>query len=302
MPAMKNTYTYKFIYGCAIHTDVYRAAEVPGPAILWLHGGMLMAGSRADLPAAQLERYLQAGYTVVSADYRLAPETKLPDIITDVQDVYAWTRAYGHQEFGIDPDHIAVIGHSAGGYLTLLAGHHLLPRPRALVSYYGYSDVDGAWYSQPDPFYSQKPPVSLADAQRVIGTQIISEASGPGVSPNRGTFYLYCRQNGLWPNEVVGHDPHLEPQAFDPFCPIRNVSAEYPPTLLIHGALDTDVPHEQSAQMARELERQGVTHEFVSLPKHGHAFDLGENSTLDPVVVAAFDQTLAFLGQHMRPR
>ena len=34
----------------------------------------------------QLEKYAEAGLTVVSIDYRLAPETKLPEIVTDVED------------------------------------------------------------------------------------------------------------------------------------------------------------------------------------------------------------------------
>ncbi len=41
---------------------------------------------------------------------------------------------------------------------------------------------------------------------------------------------------------VSRHDPDLEPKAFDRFCPVRNVTPEYPPTMLIHGDKDRDVP------------------------------------------------------------
>src|SRR5688572_13271919 len=125
MPPAPNTHIYKSIDDCDILVDVYPAPQPSGAAILWLHGGMLMAGTRADISPGQRQRYLTAGYTVVSADYRLAPETKLPAIITDLQDVYAWMRSAGGGAYGIDPDRIAVIGHSAGGYLTLLAGQVL---------------------------------------------------------------------------------------------------------------------------------------------------------------------------------
>jgi acetyl esterase/lipase len=302
MSTAKTTYIYKSVDNCDIHADVYRVPGELNPAILWLHGGMVMAGSRADLPRKQLERYLQAGFTVVSADYRLAPETQLPNIVPDLQDVFDWMRATGPKEFGVDPDRIGVVGHSAGGYLTLLAGHRLDPRPRALVAFYGYSDIDGDWYNRPDPYYCQFPPVTEADARAVIGSRTISQTPGPGVSDNRGRFYLYCRQQGRWAKEVAGYDPRVQPRELDPLCPIRNVTADYPPTLLIHGALDTDVPHEQSAQMARELERQGVPHEFVSLPKHGHAFEIAEGDMLDPVVSGTFDTTIAFLREHTRGR
>jgi len=64
------------------------------------------------------------------------------------------------------------------------------------------------------------------------------------------------RQNGLWPKEVAGFDPDKEPRAFDRFCPIRNVTKDYPPTLLLHGDNDTDVPHQQSVDSStlRELD------------------------------------------------
>jgi acetyl esterase/lipase len=294
LPA-KSTYTFKSIDNCDIRADVYRAPGARRPAILWLHGGALIVGSRAMLPVAQLERYLRAGYTIVAADYRLAPETKLRDIITDVQEAYAWMRADGAEELGLDPDRIAVLGHSAGAYLTLVAGYALSPRPRVLVSYYGYSDIDGDWYSRPDSFYCQLPRVPTMEAYEVIGRQAISE------SPvnERGRFYLYCRQQGLWAKEVAGYNPRLEPRVFDRLCPIRNVSADYPPTLLIHGEADTDVPHEQSGRMARELERQAVTHEFVSLPNYGHAFDIEGEGMHDPITARTFDRALAFLDQHM---
>ena len=107
-------------------------------------------------------------------------------------------------------------------------------------------------------------------------------------------FYLYCRQNGLWPKEVAGHDPDTEPKAFDRFCPVRNVSAEYPPTLLIHGTKDTDVPHEQSVLMDRELTRHGVPHELISVPGGGH----GLGNVDKAQVVAIRQRVLAFLQRH----
>jgi acetyl esterase/lipase len=71
--------------------------------------------------AYQLDRYLAAGYTVVAIDYRLAPETKLPGILEDVQDAYGWLRKTA-TELRIDPTRIGIVGHSAGGYLALMAG------------------------------------------------------------------------------------------------------------------------------------------------------------------------------------
>jgi dipeptidyl aminopeptidase/acylaminoacyl peptidase len=98
---------------------------------------------------------------------------------------------------------------------------------------------------------------------------------------------------------VAGHDPDTEPRAFDPFCPIRNVTKDYPPTLLLHGDQDTDVPYEQSVLMNKELERHGVEHRLITMKDRGHGFDGGRKAMEDPVVVEAFDQVIAFLNKHL---
>jgi acetyl esterase/lipase len=290
---IRSTYTYKTIGDLRIRADVYRRpGEIVTPAILWIHGGALIMGNRRGLNAVQAEKYLDAGYTIISIDYRLAPQAKLNDIIEDLVDAYRWVRIDGPKLFRIDPNRIAVVGHSAGGYLTLMAGFRLNPRPAALVSFYGYGDIAGDWYSRPDPFYSRQPAVPKEEAYQAVGTQLISEDQGG----NRGRFYLYTRQRGLWPVEVVGHDPDKEPRIFDPMCPVRNVTKEYPPTLLLHGNSDTDVPFEQSALMVKELERHGVQHEFIAMPNRGHGFD---GAMWDPEIAATFDRVLTFLKKQL---
>ena len=303
----KQTYTYKTVQDCRMQADVY---QIPGPssqpAILWIHGGALIYGDRTQLPLEQAEFYLAAGYTVVSIDYRLAPESKLDAILEDLQDAFAWIRNQGPALFHIDPNRIAVIGHSAGGYLTLMAGVCVHPRPQVLVSFYGYGDIAGAWYSQPDPFYNQQAAVLPENAYRGIGTTMTATSTGEAYK-ERGSFYLYCRQQGLWPKEVTGHDPHIDPHAFDSTCPVRQVTAAYPPTLLLHGDQDTDVPFEQSQLMDTALTQHHVLHKLLRMEGFGHAFDLLRNDVKPtelvglqhPEVAKAFDAVLVFLSEQL---
>ena len=290
------TYTYKTVGALPIKADVYRR---PGdeirPVRVWIHGGALIAGQRNGIRTEQRERYLDAGFVVVAIDYRLAPETKLKGIIEDIQDAFKWVRAKGPELYKIDPKRIAVVGHSAGGYLTLMSGFAIEPPPQALVAFYGYGDITNDWYSKPDEFYRKQPLVTKEEAYKAIGVKEIAEGSVPG----RGKFYLYCRQNGLWPREVAGHDPETEPRAFDRFCPIRNVTKAYPPTMLLHGDKDTDVPHQQSVDMAAELKKHGVAHDFISIKNGPHGFD-GGKGLAEPKTAEAFERVLAFLKKNVR--
>ena len=274
-------------------TSTARPGDEVRPVVVWIHGGALIMGHRGGIDRALLGALTKAGYVVVSIDYRLAPETKLPAIVEDVQDACRWVRERGPKLFRIAPERLAVMGGSAGGYLTLMTGFRVEPRPKALVSFWGYGDVAGAWYSRPDPFYRSQPLVSEEEARGAVGRAVISEDLGKNDRPQ---FYLYCRQQGLWPKEVAGHDPDAEPRAFDPFCPLRNVTAAYPPTLLVHGTKDTDVPYEQSELMDRELARKGVEHELITVP--GGAHGLGGT---DPAVLADIRRRiLVFLAEHLQ--
>ncbi len=95
--ANMTTYTYKKVGGLEIRADVYRdPAMKPDrrPVLMWIHGGALIMGGRGNRPrfAPALSA---AGIVMVSIDYRLAPETRLPEIIGDVGDAYRWIHERG---------------------------------------------------------------------------------------------------------------------------------------------------------------------------------------------------------------
>ncbi len=298
-----STHTYKQVESLDIKADVFlpKQGARTKPAILWIHGGALVSGSRTGLPPEkQFEQYMKAGYVLVSIDYRLAPVAQLAEIILDVEDAYAWLREQGSVLFNIDPDRIAVMGMSAGGYLTLTAGFRLNPRPKALVSFYGYGDITGDWYAKPDSFYLETQPLISVESALKAKTGVVianTDSLDANQRQQQSDFYLYCRQKGLWPNEVSGHDPAEEPEWFAQYEARKNVTPSYPPTLLLHGEKDTDVPFHQSLLMAKALAIQGVEHQLISQSHWEHVFDHQED---DPTVIKAHNRVLGFLDRHLK--
>src|SRR5262249_15134230 len=87
----KKTYTYKEVDGVKVQADVYRVADAKvRPVVVWIHGGALIMGSRSGVPANLLELCQRENYVLVSIDYQLAPEVKLPAIIADLKDALGW--------------------------------------------------------------------------------------------------------------------------------------------------------------------------------------------------------------------
>lgn len=76
------------------------------------------------------------GYACVSADYRLAPQASVGEILEDVKECIHFIRKElpSHTDEGaLDVSRLAVSGSSAGGYLALLAGLYANPKPNVIL-------------------------------------------------------------------------------------------------------------------------------------------------------------------------
>lgn len=286
---------YRVVDGRELSADVIGAqAGARRPCVLWIHGGGLIFGSRTVSPRDSLLRaLLEQDFVVVSIDHRLAPETKLPEIVDDVRHAWRWLHDTGPGAFGVAVDRIAIAGASAGAYLALMAGYMAEPRPRAIASFFGYGDITAPWEVDPSAHYRTMDLVTRADALASLSAPPMQD---PASGIDRSVFYLYCRQQGLWLAEVTAHDPRTHPSWFDPYCPVRNITNAFPPTVLVHGTRDDDVPHEESVRLADRLAGCGVEHRFISLSGVGHGF-----AGASPEDVAATEASVArFLSANTR--
>lgn len=291
----KTTVVYREIDGHKILADVFRP---PGddvkPVVVWLHGGALIMGHREAISGQVRKVAEEKGYALVSFDYRLAPETKLPGIISDIEAAFRWLGGEGAKRFHLDPQRIVVTGGSAGGYLTLVTGYRVTPKPKALIAFWGYGDLIGDWYSQPSPHPRHNP-------RKITREEALQQTDGSVVSDSRkrkgngGTFYLYCRQTGTWPKAVSGFDPKTEADKIASFEPVRNVDENFPPTLLIHGTKDTDVPYEESVMMVQQFKRHGVPYTLISIDNGEHGLGGGDRDAID----AAYREARDFIIRHL---
>jgi acetyl esterase/lipase len=88
------------------------------PVLVWLYGGGWYSGQRDDYGFAG-RAFAKQGFIVVIPDYRLVPEGHWPDFLQDSAAAVAWTQK-NIENYGGDPGRMALAGHSAGAYNSLM--------------------------------------------------------------------------------------------------------------------------------------------------------------------------------------
>jgi acetyl esterase/lipase len=99
--------------------DIYRPQGAKDAAVVvFIHGGALLRGDKSQ--QEHIGRFFAGhGYVTVCVNHRLSPGVVHPAHIEDAAASFAWVvRNIGR--YGGDADHVALTGHSAGGYLAAL--------------------------------------------------------------------------------------------------------------------------------------------------------------------------------------
>src|SRR6266851_4769750 len=138
--------------------DYYPAAgPAPHPIAIIIHGGGFVGGTSKNGSEAYCADFLApAGYAVFSINYRLAPKYPYPAMVEDVERAIRYIRRNA-KKWNADPKRIALVGGSAGGYLSNMVGVLGAPgikgakdpvdrvnaRVQAVVTLFGPSDFRG---------------------------------------------------------------------------------------------------------------------------------------------------------------
>jgi len=260
--------------------DIFRCPGQSQGSITFLHGGALLLGSRTDLPREIISFLHAERWDVASVDYRLAPAATLVDIRGDVVDGLAFARAR------LPRGPMIAVGYSAGAYLALLSGAYG-GCADGIIAFAGYGDLEGAWYYEPSDFFLGYKQVEYVEGKLRRGEAFVSPEE-------RIDLYVYLRQRGLWPEFILGQDLNRLARELSP---IRHLSPRFPPTVLVHGDQDPDVPVSTSIEMAAALGAHGTPHRLTVMPRFDH--DLFARIE-DHSVALAWREALSFLTASQR--
>ena len=253
------TYTFARVGETELKLDVYLPPENTannGAGVIVVHGGSWNGGTRNDFPQWN-RRLVEQGYTVFDVDYRIAPQPNYLTATGDVKCAVRWVKEHA-AEFKIAPERIALLGRSAGAHLALLAA---------------FSAGDA------------RLPAACQNAEKMEKSENV-----------RAVVLLYAPIELLWAydnpanllvidgpttlSRFLGGSPHESAEIRERFVlasPAAHVSADSPPTLLVHGGQDQLVRVENMYFLADKLKQANVPHKTIYLPYAQHGFDYNFN-------------------------
>ncbi len=239
---------------------IRRKDDIPRPTILWITGGGWQNVSKnAHVPA--MVYLAEAGFTLVTAEYRTTAECPHPGQLYDIKAAVRYLRANASR-WNIDPDHIGIMGESAGGHLSAMMG-----------------------VTSGDPQFDEGDNLNYSSAvQAVCPWYPPTDFTAPEFLATDAFSLLVM---------LIGGDPRTHIEEAKAASPAYQVKPDNPPFLIIHGTGDTLVPFSQSEILYEKLVSAGVPADLLAIEGAGHGDD---RLFCSPEVK---DAILAFFRRHL---
>jgi len=278
----KKVFVYKTVQRHEIKANIFLPKnDELHPVVIFFHGGFIWGNRDQGLNNSLKDKLIKSGYAVVSADFRLAPETKLKGMLEDANDICVWLRKNGLKEFNVDTAKIAVIGCSAGGYLALTTGFN----PQNAKAIIAISAATG--FSVHVPPMGDLSALNQLEQYGVVSDSIVSY----GDYDTRMALSRFLVQKGLMFYGLFGFDPSTEPEKIALFSLSNNIKSDYPPTFLIHAKNDHLVDLQQVNEFYKFLADKQIKTEFC-LVENGHSNELiNQNPEVLDKIVAFLNTT-----------
>lgn len=238
-------------FGLALTMDVFQPKEkANGAAVVFVVSGGWFSAREAINPGF-IKVFLDRGYTVFAVVHGSQPRFTIPEAVADLNRAVRYIRNHA-QDYGIDPDRIGITGGSAGGHLSLmqgLAGTTGDPKAKDPVERESSRVQAVACFFPPTDFLNYG-----KEGEVALGSGVLSGFKAPFefMEMNSKTR-SFDRVNDEEKRRAIGRQ----------VSPITHVSADDPPTLIIHGDADKLVPIQQAEIIIAKLKEAGVPAELV---------------------------------------
>jgi len=246
-------------HGGRLNGLIYEAAgDGPHPVALFLHG---FPGNEKNLDLAQAVR--RAGWDAVYFDYRgswgSGGTFSFAGALEDVAAWLAWIRAPGNAaKYHFDPNRVALVGHSFGGWLALLTASH--EPPSVCVAAMAAWNVGWLAHHRPEPAFSE----TLSD---------LRNATDPAGGPIRSTAAALEKELTSAPDD------------WDYLAPSRIGPLKGRPLLLVSASRDTpDEDRAMHERLAQAVRKAGGTLVLDAALDDDHPFSASRTALADLLV------------------
>lgn len=225
--------------GLAMTFDVFKPKEnAKGIGILFMvSGGWYSPYTQPDKAQFFFAPLTAKGFTVFAVRHGCSPRYSIPEAVDDVRRAVRYIRMNAEQ-FQVDPQKLGVYGNSAGGHLSLMLG----------------TASDEGNPKATDPV------LKVSDRVQAVVAYVAPTDLTIMVREHKERLPAYDKFPAL----------DLNMDGAKANSPLRQVSADDPPTLLIVGVKDDLVPVDHSRKMKAAFEEQKVPVRLVEYPNSTH--------------------------------
>jgi pimeloyl-ACP methyl ester carboxylesterase len=279
-------YGHKF--GMALTFDMFQPKKQNGAGIIYIQSGGWhsiwgplykqtptglrsltreeLIGREKALGATDFNILLARGFTIFEVRHGSSPKFNMAEIVGDLRRAVRFIRFHA-RKYGVDPERLGLWGGSAGGHLALLLGTTSevgIPKPTKIAELL----IPNA------PEEVEKCSGRVAAVVALCPPSVLQRPKDPIIM-----------------KIITALD--MKDEQYREFSPLYFVSPDDPPTLLIHGEKDTDVPISLSESMHQALLKAGVKTKLVKIPNAGHSF-------FDKDADQVLRETLSWFEEHLK--
>lgn len=240
--------------------DLY-IPQVPGeqelPLLIWTSGSAWFSDNGKAGAAAIAEEFTPRGYAVAGVSVRSSFQVKFPGQLFDVRAAIRWLRSHA-DELNIDPDRIAIMGNSSGGWVSAIAA-----TTSDILQLDGEPDVEGvsSAVQAAVPFF---PPTAFLQ----MDEQTLEQKD----TYNLPFLPVIVHDSPSSPeSNLIGCPIQTCPEATEAANPITYVNGLEPPIHVFHGTFDPLLPPGQSEALYEALKAAGGEASFTLVDGAGHS-------------------------------